>query len=80
MKDWIIPLRSGGIVFLFMAGEELLRSRTWEHLWTGLPYIFALTIIMIAVEYARIYKVQLPEMPIPPTETQTKVFTPLVWG
>jgi hypothetical protein len=74
MKRWLIPLRSGGIIFLALVSEELIRDKTFEHLYTGIPYIVGVALAFVAIEYARIYKVQLP-----PTKT-TNAFTPLVWG
>lgn len=70
---FLIPLRSGFIIFLALVAEELIRFREWMSVWMALPYAVGVSLAFIAIEYARIYKVKLPSK-------QTKGFMPLVWG
>lgn len=73
MRRWILPLRSGGIIFLALLAEELIRAHDFMLCLESLPYMVGVALAFIAIEYARIYKVQLPSK-------KTGGYTPLVWA
>lgn len=72
-KKILIPLRSGFIIFLALLSEELIRSHNWQVCFDSFPYMIGIALTFVAIEYARIYKVQLP------TTKKTNGFMPLVW-
>lgn len=74
MKTWVIPLRTAGIIFIFLLANDLLQNRDFVILLDNLPYIIGLVLAALAVEYGRIYGVKLPQ-----TNKKAQTTLPLIF-
>lgn len=74
MRPWIIPLRTSGIILLFLIGNDLFQNQNFSILFAHLPYMVGVSVIALAVEYARVYGVKLPT-----TNKKAKTTLPLIF-
>jgi hypothetical protein len=59
IPQWVLPLRSAAVILLFQLANDLIRFQDVNLFISSLPFILGTAMLWAAVEYARLYKVDL---------------------